>query len=156
MKWTKKFKSILLVSLQAYNPSYGADNTLWEQHIVVADLLYKWTKKISTRLELQYLNTFKNPVKAGDYYLSGGGKGDWMAAYLEVNFAPAWSIYVSDMFNHGGTQVHYYNGGVAYTKSRTRVALNYGRYKAGYICSGGVCRQIPAYTGLNLTVTTSF
>ena len=156
MKWTKKFKSILLVSLQAYNPSYGADNTLWEQHIVVADLLYKWTRKISTRLELQYLNTFKNPVKAGDYYLSGDGKGDWMAAYLEVNFAPAWSIYVSDMFNHGGTKVNYYNGGVAYTKSRTRVALNYGRYKAGYICSGGVCRQIPAYTGLNLTVTTSF
>ncbi|MGN0190378.1 MAG: DUF6029 family protein, partial [Candidatus Cryptobacteroides sp.] len=37
--WTKKFKSILMYSLQDYNPSYGADNTTWMSHIVVADLL---------------------------------------------------------------------------------------------------------------------
>ena len=142
-QWTKQFKSILLYSLQQYNPSYGADKNLWTSHIVVADLLYKYSKSFSTRLELQYLHT-----KAD--------RKDWVAAMLEVNFAPSWSIYVSDMFNHGSTMLNYYNGGVAYTRSRTRVALNYGRYKAGYICSGGVCRQIPAYTGLNLTVTTSF
>ena len=142
-QWTKQFKSILLYSLQQYNPSYGADKNLWTSHIVVADLLYKYSKSFSTRLELQYLHT-----KAD--------RKDWVAAMLEVNFAPSWSIYVSDMFNHGSTMLNYYNGGVAYTRSRTRVALNYGRYKAGYICSGGVCRQIPASTGLNLTVTTSF
>jgi hypothetical protein len=60
------------------------------------------------------------------------------------------------MYNHGMTKVHYYNGGFSWSKSRTKVALGYGRYKAGYICSGGVCRQIPAYTGANLSVTMMF
>lgn len=142
-QWTKKFKTILLYSLQQYNDSYGAAPEYMTQNIIVADMLYKWTSTFSTKLELQYLQTKQD-------------KKDWMAALLEVNFAPHWSIYVSDMFNHGSTKVHYYNGGVSYNKSRTRVALGYGRYKQGFICSGGVCRTIPAYTGANLTITTSF
>jgi hypothetical protein len=81
---------------------------------------------------------------------------DWMAALLEVNFAPHWSVYASDMYNHGSTNVHYYNAGVSYTRSRTRLALGYGRYRDGYICSGGVCKPIPAYTGANLSLTMSF
>ena len=104
---------------------------------------YKFTPKFSTRLELQYLTTHED-------------EKDWMAALLEVNFAPTWSIYVSDMYNHGDTKVHYYNIGASYAKSRTRVALSYGRNREGYVCSGGVCRTLPAYTGLNLSVTTSF
>ena len=142
-QWTKQFKSVLMWSMQEYNPSYGANKSTYLQNIIVADLLYKYTDNFSTRLELQYLFTHED-------------KKDWMAALLEVNFAPSWSIYVSDMFNHGSTKLHYYNGGVSYTKSRTRVALGYGRFKDGYICSGGVCRTVPAYTGFNLTVTTSF
>jgi len=142
-QWTKKFKSVLMWSMQEYNPSYGANKSTYLQNIVVADLLYKYTDNFSTRLELQYLITHED-------------KKDWMAALLEVNFAPSWSIYVSDMWNHGMTKLHYYNGGVSYTKSRTRVALGYGRFKDGYICSGGVCRTVPAYTGFNLTLTTSF
>ena len=142
-QWTKQFKSTLMWSMQEYNPSYGANKSTYLQNIFVADLLYKYTPSFSTRLELQYLTTHED-------------KKDWMAALLEVNFAPSWSIYVSDMWNHGSTKLHYYNGGVSYTKSRTRVALGYGRFKDGYICSGGVCRTVPAYTGFNLTMTTSF
>ena len=142
-QWTKQFKSVVMWSMQEYNPSYGANKSTYLQNIIVADLLYKYTDTFSTRLELQYLFTQED-------------KKDWMAALLEVNFAPSWSIYVSDMWNHGLTKLHYYNGGVSYTKSRTRLALGYGRFKDGYICSGGVCRTVPAYTGFNLTLTTSF
>lgn len=142
-QWTKQFKMLLMYSLQEYNPGYGQNKTTWLSNIVVADLLYKWTPQFSTRLELQYLATHED-------------KKDWMAALLEVNFAPHWSIFGSDMYNHGSTKMHYYNAGVSYTKGRTRLALGYGRYKDGYICSGGVCRQIPQYTGANFTLTTSF
>ena len=142
-QWTKEFKSTLLWSMQEYSPSYGANKTTWLSNIIVADLLYKFSPKLSARMELQYLVTFED-------------KKDWMAGLLEVSFAPHWSVYVSDMWNHGSTKVHYYNGGFSYSKSRTRVALGYGRYRAGFICSGGVCRQIPAYTGANLAVTMSF
>ena len=142
-QWTKEFKSTFMWSMQEYNKSYGANKSTILQNIFVADLLYKYTPSFSTRLELQYLTTHED-------------QRDWMAALLEVNFAPSWSIYASDMWNHGSTKLHYYNAGVSYTKSRTRVALGYGRFKDGYICSGGVCRTVPAYTGFNLTITTSF
>ena len=142
-QFTRKFKMYLMWAYQEYNPSHGVNKTTHLANIVVADLQYKFTQNFSTRLELQYLKTYEDDK-------------DWMAALLEVNFAPHWSIYGSDMYNHGSTKVHYYNAGVSYTKSRTRVALSYGRNRAGYVCSGGVCREIPAYTGGNLTVTISF
>ena len=142
-QWTKEFKSTLLWSMQEYSPSYGANKTTWLSNIFVADLLYKFSPSASARMELQYLVTYED-------------QRDWMAALLEFSFAPHWCIYASDMWNHGSTGMHYYNGGVSYSKSRTKVTLGYGRYKAGYICSGGVCRQIPAYTGANLAVLMSF
>ncbi|MBQ1200619.1 MAG: hypothetical protein IIX59_01435 [Alistipes sp.] len=140
---TRKFKLNFLYSFQEYNDSHGVNNYTWKSNIFVADMLYKWTPTLSTRLELQYL-------------LSKDDDKDWMAALAEVNFAPHWSLYVSDMYNHGKTNLHYYNAGVSYTKSRTRIQLSYGRNRAGVVCSGGVCRNIPAYTGANLMITTSF
>lgn len=140
---TRKLKLNFLYSFQEYNESHGVNPYTWKTNIFVADMLYKWTPTISTRLELQYLQS-----KSDDK--------DWMAALAEVNFAPHWSLFVSDMYNHGKTKLHYYNAGVSYTKSRTRIQLSYGRNRAGVVCSGGVCRNIPAYTGANLMITTSF
>jgi hypothetical protein len=146
-QWTKKFKTTLLYSLQDYNKeeknSAGYEVYVGLSHIVVADMLYKWTPTLSTRLELQYL-------ASKDY------QKDWMAALLEVSFAPHWSVFASDMYNHGDTGLHYYNAGVSYVFQNIRVAAGYGRYRAGFICSGGVCREIPAYTGANISLTASF
>lgn len=142
-QFNRKFKMFLLYCFQEWNPSYGENKSTWLSNTFVADLTYKWTSQFSTRLELQYLTTFED-------------HRDWMAFLLELNFAPHWSVYGSDMYNHGDTKVHYYNVGVSYTHSRTRVALSYGRNRAGYVCSGGVCRAIPAYTGGNLAVTIAF
>lgn len=146
-QWTKKFKTTLLYSMQDYNKEEknhaGQEVHVGLSHIVVADLLYKWTSKFSTRLELQYL-------ASKDY------QKDWMAALLEVSFAPHWSVFASDMYNHGESRLHYYNAGVSFAMSNFRIAAGYGRYRAGFICSGGVCREIPAYTGANLTLTATF
>ena len=139
----KKLKMQLLYSMQEYNHSHGVGKGTWLSNIVVADLLYKFTPTFSTRMELAYLTTFED-------------QKDWMSGLVEVNFAPSWSIYASDMFNHGDTKIHYYNVGFSYTEGRTRVALGYGRNRAGMVCSGGVCRLMPAYTGGSLTVSTSF
>lgn len=149
-QFSRKFKMQLLYSMQEYNHNYGQSAATTLSHIFVADMLYKFTPKFSTRLELQYLTTQEYAT------VNENEKGDWMAALLEVNFAPAWSIWGSDMYNNGGTKIHYFNAGVSYARSRTRIALGYGRYKAGYLCSGGVCRPVDAYTGANIQITTSF
>lgn len=140
---SRKFKMQLLYAMQEYNHSHGVGKGTWLSNMVVADLLYKFTPTFSTRAELAYLTTFED-------------QQDWMSGLLEVNFAPSWSLFVSDMFNHGSTGIHYYNAGVSYTEGRTRVSLSYGRNRAGMVCSGGVCRLMPAYTGGNLTISTSF
>ena len=146
-QWNKKFKTTVLYSFQDYNKhekNYASEDVyIGKSHIVVADLLYKWNPKFSTRLELQYL-------ASNDY------QKDWMAALLEVSLAPHWSVFASDMYNHGDSKLHYYNAGLSYVYGKIRVAAGYGRYRAGFICSGGVCREIPAYTGANLTLTASF
>lgn len=134
------FKMILFYTWQTYNPEIVAKGTeLWNSHTVVADLTYKFDRKNSLRLELQHLYT-KEDHK------------NWAAALLEYSFAPRWSVSIQDMWNYGDTKTHYVNGSVSYSYSKVRAALNFGRFKEGYQCSGGVCRVIPAYTGVNLSL----
>lgn len=135
------FKMILFYSWQTYNhaPGMGDEASMWISHTVVADLTYKFDRKNSLRLELQHLTT-KQDHK------------NWAAALLEYNFAPRWSVSVQDMWNYGDTKTHYINGSVSYSYSKVRAQLNFGRFKEGYQCSGGVCRMTPAYTGVNLSL----
>lgn len=140
--WNKNLRTILFVSLQKgafHDPDHSID-----QNVFVGDITYKFTPKFSLRAELQYLYTPDAP------------NGDWMAAVLEANFAPQWSVYGNWTYNHGGEEIHYYSAGAAFTHSFIRVALSYGRNKAGFVCSGGVCRTVPAYTGGNLQLTLTF
>lgn len=142
-QWTRDFKMNLLYSMQERNTTYGTSDKTELAHIIVGDFLYKFTPSFSLRLELQYLT-------------SKEGEKDWMAGLLEASFAPKWSIFVSDMYNNGSTKLHYYSAGVSYAHSRTRLQLSYGRNREGYVCSGGVCRIQPAYTGANFAMTISF
>ena len=142
-QWNKQFKTTLLVSVQEWSPTHGMDDVTYASNIVVLDGLYKFDRKKSLRAEVQYLYS-------QDY------EKDWVAGLVEFSLAPRWSFSVSDMYNLGTTKVHYYSGSVSYTQKNTRLQLSYGRNRAGYVCSGGVCRYTPAYTGANLTLTTSF
>lgn len=143
-KWSRKLKMVLEYSMQTFNPLVtGHASAEWKSHIAIADLTWNLTALHSLRLEAQHLWTQED-------------QKNWAAALLEFNMAPRWSIFASDMLNYGDTDIHYYNGGISYARSRTRIALNYGRSRAGYTCAGGVCRATPAYTGFNLQLTTSF
>ena len=142
-RWNKRWKTAALFSVQEWSPSHGMTDITYASNIFVLDNTYKINRKMALRMELQYLYS-------SDY------EKDWMAALVEFSIAPRWSFSVSDMYNNGSTKIHYYNGSVSYTKKNTRVQLGYGRNRAGYVCSGGVCRYSPAYTGANLVLTSSF
>lgn len=138
------FKFTFLYGMQTFNPLVtGHSPAEWKSNFMVLDMTYKVNPRKSFRLELQHLWTEQD-------------QKDWLAGLLEFNMAPRWSFFVSDMYNYGDTDLHYYSAGASYSVSRTRVALNYGRNRAGYNCSGGVCRFMPAYTGFNLSLTASF
>lgn len=148
-QWNKNWKATFMYSLQQRHPNKGfGDMDVFTSNIFVADVTYKINTYNSLRAELQYLYS-------NDY------EGDWMAALVEYNMAPSWSFFVSDMYNNQRIEVakdklHYYNVGASYTYDRLRVQLSYGRNRAGMICSGGVCRYTPAYTGFNLLLSASF
>ncbi len=156
-QWNKSLKTALLYSYQEWSPSMGYQHRTYVANVFVADVTYKINRKHSLRAEAQYL-------------LTNEFQGDWVAGLLEYNFAPHWSIFFQNMYNLDAEPAHekpvdelgnplkvyYYNGGFSYTYKRTRVQLSYGRNRAGYLCSGGVCRYTPAYTGANISIVTSF
>ncbi len=116
-------------------------------NIGVADITWNIKPQKSLRFELQGLWT-----KQDD--------GNWASAMLEYTIAPSWFFTLADQFNYGNPdndlQNHYYLVSAGYTRESSRVALSYGRQSEGILCVGGVCRQVPAASGLILTLTTSF
>lgn len=151
-KFSSKWKAILGYYNQSYNKNVIEDNiynddNMVKANIAVLDLTYKLTPRKSFRLETQGLWTEED-------------KGDWVGMLLEYNISPAWFFAVSDEYNYGNPkedlQIHYYNFAMGYTQNTTRFALRYGLQREGLVCVGGVCRYVPASTGLTLTITSTF
>ena len=127
------------------------------------DVTYKINRKQSLRLELQGL--WETEVHNGYEYDESEKKdyqkrGHWAAALLEYTISPHWSFSIADKWNYGNPvpefRDHYFTGGISYIHDATRVMLSAGRQSEGVVCVGGVCRTVPASSGVSLTVSTSF
>lgn len=105
----------------------------------------KWTmsKKVTGRMELQYLQSKQD-------------QKDWSYGLIEISVLPYLMFSVSDMWNNGGTGTHYYMGAVTGTYKSNRLVLSYGRTRAGFNCSGGVCRWVPATHGFQISYNYNF
>lgn len=147
--WNRKFVTNFLFSRQQWSPTHGINEGYLVSNILVGEAQYKFNRNYSVRGELQYLYSEDH-----DKYIND--EGDWMAGLVEFSLSPRVNVFVSDMYNHGGSKVHYYSAGMSFSKGNTRLQLSYGRNRAGYVCSGGVCRFSPAYTGLNVLLTSLF
>lgn len=147
-KWNKKLKTIMAFAWQRKEEfsRLGLGKMLMDMKIGVADVLYKFTKKTSLRVELSHAWSDSKDDQA------------WAYALAEVGFAPAWMFYLSDMYNYktAGKQIHYYSIGGSYSWKMLRAAFAYGRNRAGMQCSGGVCRYVPEYSGLTLNLSAIF
>jgi len=118
-----------------------------EAHLAVADVTYKLSSRNALRVEAQGLWTKQD-------------EGDWAALMAEYTIAPKWFVAVADQYNYGNPvkdhRNHYYTVSAGYTRESTRLALTFGRQSEGVVCVGGVCRQVPASSGLTLTLSTNF
>jgi thiol-disulfide isomerase/thioredoxin len=114
-------------------------------NIIATDFSFKLPKKQSLHLVLQHLGTQQ------DYK-------SWFGGLAEYGLAPKWTWFVQSLYNYGNDKkaINYYTVGTSFTQGTTRLILNYGRQRQGLVCVGGVCRMVPAYTGLSATLTTSF
>ncbi len=111
--------------------------------IYIAEGKYRFNNKYTLRGELQYLNTAED-------------QGDWMYGLLELSVLPHWMFTLSDMYNNGDTHIHYYQGYVTFNTGAHRLQVGYGRTRAGYNCSGGVCRWVPASKGVTISYNYNF
>jgi len=116
-------------------------------NIAVVDITHKFSSRKSLRGELQGLWTKED-------------MGDWAALLLEYTVSPHWFVSITDQYNYGNPvkadQTHYFSASFGYTHQTTRIQFTYGRQREGIVCVGGVCRQVPAASGLSLSVSTTF
>mgnify|MGYP001675312763 FL=1 len=140
----KDTKLNLMYMYQRYNQMLlEGHGGMLNSHIFVADVKQKLAPNTTLRVEAQYL-------------ASKDGDKDWLFGLGELSLAPHWMFTLSDLYNVGNTRVHYYQGYVTYSGGAHRLQLGYGRTRAGFNCSGGVCRYIPATKGLTLSYNYNF
>ena len=141
---TKGIKLNLMYMNQLYNKTIiEGDGGMIHSDIFVADALFQLARNTRLRTELQYLTTKQDEC-------------DWAFALAELSLAPHWMVTVSDMWNCGTTDLHYYQGLVTYNIGSHRIQAGYGRTRAGYNCAGGVCRYVPATKGFTLSYNYNF
>ncbi len=146
----KKFnKSVLLTANYIHieynkNKVEGVPVENVKSEIAVLESFIKIPNSQSLRLELQHLWTQQD-------------KKNWLGFLAEYNVARSWTFFYTNQYNYGGAKKpNYYQSGFAYSKSASRVSMSYGRQRGGLICVGGVCRFVPASSGLTVSITTSF
>lgn len=149
-KFSNSFKMLVSYVYLKYNIDViegHAGDPMVNAHIGIADATYRFDNKQALKLEYQHLLTEQD-------------KGDWLQFLLEYTFAPKWFVTVADQYNYGNPdadmRLHYPTLSAGYTNGSNRLSLTYGKQREGIVCVGGVCRNVPASNGLNITLTSSF
>jgi hypothetical protein len=113
----------------------------------VLDVTYKLRPKHTLRAELQHLASQQD-------------NGSWAMALMEYQMGSNWFFALYNEYNYYNPspngKLNYPGGSFGYTKGTVRATLTAGRQRAGVFCVGGVCRLVPASSGVSLAVTTSF
>lgn len=151
-----KMKGMVGVQFQRLNQNFyqGAE---WKNKVDAitgfGEFTYKFTKKKSIRTELQYQYVPR------DF-------GQWIYGLVEYNIAPRWSFSVSDMWNFipnedNALEVnhkpkHYYSAFTSFTHKQHKFTLGFVKQVGGIICTGGVCRPEPAFSGVRFSMNSTF
>ena len=148
-KFTSAFKLNLMYMNQYYNKTaVEGHGGMLHSNIYVAEGKYQFNNKLTLRAEAQYLDlTSGKNVEEGD--------GDCVYGLLELSVLPYLMFTVSDEYSIDD-EIHYYNGSVTFAKAAHRLQVGYARTRAGFNCSGGVCRWVPASKGVTVSYNYNF
>jgi len=155
--YTKKFnpavKMVTGLNSVIYDQSvYESEPTDPTVHTITP--FTEWTIRLgkslrkSIQFEAQYLFTRQD---VGDF------------AYLEAEYdlAPKFTFTLLDMYNDrpvlpNAPKLHYPGIFTSYTVNQTVISIGYTKQPEGIICTGGICRVEPAFSGLKATLNTNF
>ncbi len=116
-------------------------------HIGVADLSWKFKPKHTLRWELQHLYTKQH-------------FNSWAMFLMEYQIGSHYFAAIYDEYNYGNEKkdkrFHYPGATIGYTKGTVRISISGGRQRAGVFCVGGVCRVVPASSGVSASIIASF
>lgn len=116
-------------------------------HIGVLDVSWKFKPKHTLRFELQNLYTKQD-------------NGSWAMGLAEYQMGSHYFFALYNEYNYGNhkpsQQINYLGVTTGYTKGTVRISISGGRQRAGVFCVGGVCRFVPASSGVTASVAASF
>ncbi|MCK9498027.1 MAG: hypothetical protein GX793_03970 [Bacteroidales bacterium] len=148
-RWNKKLYSNFSYVNLIYNYNILRGTTGYENvnaHIAIADITYKFKPQLALKSEIQHMYTKQD-------------EGSWAMALFEFTI-PNWFFTVLDNWNYGNLnenhRPHYFNFGFGHISGGTRIQLTYGKTRAGVMCVGGVCRNVPASNGVSLSISSTF
>jgi hypothetical protein len=84
---------------------------------------------------------------------------------MEYSIAPYWVFEVSGMYNTEPkkpdargiiAKTFYPTFGAVFNQGNNRFALRYVKQVEGVVCSGGICRLEPAFSGIRFNMNTIF
>ena len=110
-------------------------------NIFVLDAKYQINDNVAMRAEVQYL-------------YSRQGEGQWIYGLYELSLWNCLTLSASDMYNIGGK--NYWQAGATFQMKGHRLQAGFVRQRAGYNCSGGVCRYVPAQKGATINYSYNF
>ncbi len=149
-KYKRKWQVTGGVQFQQYNQEtyeVKPNVPLVETIVPNVDFLYKFSRKKALRVEAQYLHTKQD-------------RGSWAYGLAEFTIAPHWAFALSDMYNvspkKGIKARHYPRADIFYTNGPNRFSLSAVQQVAGVVCTGGICRFEPAFSGVKFTVNSVF
>ena len=142
-KLTKQWTIGAMAMYQTYNKQViEGKGDLIRAGIGVVEAKYALNKKVQMRGEVQYMYTKRD-------------EGQWVAALYELSLWRQLVLSGQWMYNIGyaneATNEHYYTVAATYTHGAHRVMAGYTKTRAGFNCSGGVCRYVPKQEGVSLT-----
>jgi hypothetical protein len=149
-KWSKMIHSVLEYVYINYNKDVIEGREGFGHvysHSVILETSFKLNSKQNIRTELQNLYTKQD-------------KQSWAVALIEYSISPHWFFAAFDEYNYGNDikedRLHFYSASMGYVRGANRIQVGYGRQRAGILCVGGVCRQVPASNGFTVSITSSF
>jgi len=170
-KLSKKLKFTLMYANQFLNQSIVQFNTPdKEEHpdissnIGVVDITWRYKTGSAIRFETQgFFGSYDYKEHAKDATGNTNitnNTGSWASELIEWTINTHWNVTLADQYNYNNPveakRVHYYFGMLGYTNGPTRVSISYGRQRQGIFCAGGVCRFVPASSGLSISISSSF